>query len=453
MNVSLTMRITAAVAATLLGVVPSRGQTRVWTLDECISHALTHNIDIKRQELTLEEREISVSEAEWGFSPTVSASSGYNLATGRVLDETTYEYVENDTVGSSSSSVYGSMTIFNGFTRLRQLQRARLDQKSGFYDLETARNDVRASVTAYYMEVLSSREAVNEAEQIAELLESQCKNTEERLKAGRVTEADLLQIRAEFYSAMNDILTARNSYDMARLNLCQLIEIEDYTTFEVSEEETLMQAVPDSMVSSSEISLLIASRPEVMSAEIGVELARKDIQIARSSQWPSVSLSAGYGSGFSDARRKILLNDDGSYRYEAYPFFSQYMDNASSYVSLSLSIPIFSGMTVRNSIRRGKIALSEAEYALVAARKKVEKEYMQAYIDVRTAAERYRVSMEQAEYAEEAARQIGAKYEEGAADVLSYRAAISELATARYRMLSAKYEYIFKCRLLALYYR
>ena len=99
-------------------------QQRCWTLEECITHALEHNIEIKRQELVSEDRKTALSEARWSYVPTFSVGSGYTLSSGRVLDETTYDFVENETVGSSSVSVSGSIEVFAGLRKHRELQRA-----------------------------------------------------------------------------------------------------------------------------------------------------------------------------------------------------------------------------------------------------------------------------------------------------------------------------------------
>ena len=298
-------------------------QQRCWTLEDCISYALEHNIEIKRQELVSEDRQTSLSEARWSYAPTFSAGSSYSLSSGRVLDETTYDFVENETVGSSSVSVSGNIEVFAGLRKHRELQRAKLDLKAGLQDLESARYDLRANVTAAFLEVLCARESITEARQIVSMLEVQEEKTRIRVEAGKVTEADLLQITAQLYSARNDVLTAENDYDMARLELCQLLEIEDFRDFEAA--TSAADAMPV-LVPEDEGGILeaVGWRPEIKSAELGVELARKDLQIARSSYWPTVSLSAGYGTSHSGARQMMLQNPDGTFRYEAYPFFRQY---------------------------------------------------------------------------------------------------------------------------------
>lgn len=434
---------------TLLEVSGGHG---LWTLEDCIDYALEHNIEIKRQELVPDDRRSALSDARWSYVPSFSVGSSYSLSSGRVLDETTYDFVENETVGSSSLSLSGSMEIFAGLRKHRELQRAKLDLKTALLDLESARYDLRANVTAAFLEVLCAREGITEAEQIVSMLKVQHEKTSLKVEAGKVTEADLLQIEAQLYSAQNDVLTAKGGYDMARLELCQILEIEDFTGFEAdtSAADYMPSLIPEM---TGGIAEAVSWHPEIKSAELGVELARKDLQIARSYYWPSISLSAGYGTSHSDARQRMLQNPDGTFRYEAYPFFRQYADNASSYVSVSLNIPILSGLSARNGVRRSKTALKDAEYALAGIRKGIVKEYKQAEIDARTAYEKFLVAQRQVRAAEEAAKQIAAKYDSGAADILTYSTAVSELASARYQLLSAKYECVFKHRILNLLLR
>lgn len=429
----------------------SHAQQKKWTLEDCIAYALEHNTGIRRQALSVEGEEISLSEARWSYAPSFSASGGYSISTGRVLDQTTYSFIENETVGSSSASLSGSIDIFRGFRKHRELQRARLNLKAGAENLEAARKDLRMEVTSCYLQVLCAGAAVSEAEQIASMLETQTEKVRVRVEAGKVTEADLLQVRAKLYAARNDVLSAGADYDLARFDLCQLLEIDDFRNFEPDMPETAESpAMLPGDIGSHEES--VSGSPEVKSAQIAVEIARKNLQIARSSYWPGISLSAGYGSSHSGARQKALQNPDGTFRYEAYPFFRQYADNASSYVSLSISIPIFSGLSTRKGVKRAQLAVTDAEYALTETRKGVAKELFRAETEARTAQEKYMAAKEEAGYAEEAARQITVKYENGAADMLAYTTAISEFASARYRLVASKYECIFKLRLLEVLY-
>lgn len=420
-------------AGTLCAQTPSK----VWTLEECIDYALEHNIEIKRQELGVDDSEIGLSESRWDYAPSLSAGSSYSISSGRVLDQTTYEFIENNVVGSSSASVSGSVQVFSGMRRHYALKKAKASMKASLADLESVRQNVELSVTAAYLQILCDQENLASAREMASMLESQMEKIQAMVDLGRVTEADLLQIRSQHYAALNDVVAAEGQCRLSRMELCQLLEIQDWESFAIepieADDYDGMQLFP------STDSVSVESSPEYRSAEAGVEVARRNLQIARASYYPTLSLSAGYGTSYSGARQKAVQNPDGTYRYEAYPFFRQYLDNGSSYLSLSLNIPIFSGMSARNSVRRAKNASMDAQYALQTVRKQLSREYEQALIEYQISCRQYETAMKQLAYAEEAARMMMEKYNLGKTDFASWNTAMTELAKAKYALSNTTY--------------
>ena len=412
-----------------LGLTPREARSS-WSLEECISYALEHNIEIKRQELGVDDSETGLSESRWDYAPSLSAGTSYSISSGRVLDQTTYEFIENNVVGSSSASVSGSMQVFSGMRRHYALKKAKASMKASFADLESVKQDVELNVTAAYLQILCDQENLASAREMASMLESQMERIQAMVDLGRVTEADLLQIRSQYYAALNDVAAAEGQCRLSRMELCQLLEIQDWESFAIepikADDYDGMQLFP------STDSVSVESRPEYRSAEAGVEVARRNLQIARSAYYPTLSLSAGYGTSYSGARQKAVQNSDGTYRYEAYPFFRQYHDNGSSYLSLSLNIPIFSGMSTRNSVRRAKNISIDAQYALQSVRKQLSKEYEQALIEYQTSCRQYETAKEQLAYAEEAARMMTEKYNLGVIDICDLRNAFVDLLKSQY---------------------
>ena len=429
--------MTVILAMLAAGTLCAQTTSKAWTLEECIGYALEHNIEIKRQELGVDDSEIGLSESRWDYAPSLSAGSSYSISSGRVLDQTTYEFIENNVVGSSSASVSGSVQVFSGMRRHYALKKAKASLKASLADLESIRTDVELNVTAAYLQILCDQENLASAREMALMLESQMERIQTMVDLGRVTEADLLQIRSQHYAALNDVAAAEGQCRLSRMELCQMLEIQDWENFAIEPMEVNdydgMRLFP------SMDSISVESRPEYRSAEAGVEVARRNLQIARSSYYPTLSLSAGYGTSYSGARQKAVQNPDGTYRYEAYPFFRQYLDNGSSYLSLSLNIPIFSGMSTRNSVRRAKNASLDAQYALQTVRKQLSREYEQALIEYQTSCRQYDTAREQLAYAEEAARMMTEKYNLGKTDFTSWNTAMTELAKAKYAMGTMRY--------------
>ena len=212
---------------TLCACATAHAQERRWTLDECIARAYARNIEIKTQELTAEEKRIGLSEARWGYAPDISISNSYSLSTGRVLDPTTYEFVENKTVGGNSTSVGAGATLFGGLKNRYRLRRAQLDLRTSLLGVESTRRDVRLHVTAAYLEVLCAEETIRDAGQVVAELTAQEEKTARKVEVRKVTVADLLQIQSQLADAENDLLTARETMYAQELTVQQAAKAYD----------------------------------------------------------------------------------------------------------------------------------------------------------------------------------------------------------------------------------
>lgn len=427
-----------------------KDNTGTWTLEQCIDHALKNNIELKSERLSTEESKISLSDSKWAFAPSLSASTSYNISIGRVLDETTYDFVTNQVMGSSGTSISASLPLFNGLRSLRQLQYSKMSKEAASLNYKKAENDLTLNITAYFLETLCAQENIRNCESIVKSLKKQEELTAEKVKHGKVTTADLLQIQSQLADAENTLLSAMHSYNMARINICQILEITDFRSFNPKNDfnDSITSYVFNDYYDIMENT---GHMPEIRLAMKNISMSKKNIQIAKAQYYPALSLSAGYGTSYSNARQKAIANPDGSYTYRPYHFREQYADNASQYIAVSLSIPLFSNLSTINNVKRAKIELQRAEYALETAKKQLQKEMLQAVMDAETAWKKYEGSKKFLNSASEAARQITIKYETGAASVLEYNNVMTSLIEAQTQYLSSKYEYIFKMKVLSFY--
>lgn len=440
-------RISIVISLTISIAAASAQDRHVWTLEDCISYADEHSYDLQKLDLSIERNEIAVKEGKWAFVPSFSISSNYTMSTGRVLDPTTYQFVETSYTGNSSSSISGDITLFEGGKKSLALQKAKLALKQTNAQKKSAQFNLKENVISAFMDVLCSMEQMTIAKETASLVEAQLAHSKVMLDVGSITESDVLQLQSQLFSARNDISTANHSYALAKIVLCDLLEIKDYENFDVLPPERI--ELNQDLIDLDET---VERHPSYQSSVITEELATTDLKLAKAAMSPRLSLSAGYGSSFSDARKKAVQNEDGTLKYEAYPFLNQYADNASAYASLGLTIPILSGLSARSGVKRAAIAVKEAEIATAEIRKQIRKEILQAQADCSAAREQYTQALEEVKYAEEALRQITEKYNYGATGFLSWQTASVELAKARYLLTEKKYTYILKTEIMKLYY-
>jgi outer membrane protein len=136
---------------------------------------------------------------------------------------------------------------------------------------------------------------------------------------------------------------------------------------------------------------------------------------------------------------------------EAFGFPEQINENLSQSVSLGMNIPIFNRFSARYDYQRAKINQDRAMID------KKDREYIlwqqiqQSYNDVEAAAKSYSSSLSQVRAREESFRVIEKRYNNGAANFVDYQVAENDFYNAQSDLLRAKYDLIFKQKILDFY--
>src|SRR5690606_18323837 len=92
-----------------------------WTLDQCVAHALEHNLQLKNTVLDRESNQESYRQAIRDLLPSASASTDYTIRYGRSADPNTNDYVNTDFY-SNNYSLGGSLDLFRGFQKLNAIR-------------------------------------------------------------------------------------------------------------------------------------------------------------------------------------------------------------------------------------------------------------------------------------------------------------------------------------------
>lgn len=442
----------------LLCVSKVSGQ-QIWTLEQCIARAQSQNVSLKQQELDIQDAQIAVQQSKLDYIPSLGMNSGYNISMGRVLDPTTYEFIENNTVQDLNAAVSLSTELFAGFKKLYTKRRTELNLQSVLAGIEKVKNDLALSVTAAYLEVLLADENRRMAENKISLLKTQEIHTQQLVDGGKITVGDLLQVQTQLADAQMELLTAQNQLETASLEICHLLELEDYESFRAVSPDDINITDEQGRFRFGEIREAAQMLPQIKKAQLDIKVAEKDISIAKAAMYPTLSLNGGYGSSFSDVRQKVRIDGNGNpmvdvnnnLLYANYPFIDQIRDNASSYISLSLNIPIFGSRQAKKKVNINRIARQRAEYSLLLVEKQLDKDVQQAMINARTALQKYYSSKANVVTNEESFHYIQQKLNVSAVTYVDYQIALDNLMKAKSQLLQAKYEYILRKQIINFY--
>ncbi|GAA4276957.1 TolC family protein [Aquimarina mytili] len=424
---------------TLFGVLASQAQEKKWTLRECVEYAIENSISIKQSELDLETASLDKLAALGNFVPDVSGSGTLSSNTGANINPVTNTF-ETTTFSSFTTGVNVGLTLFDGLRNLRQLQRAKLNKLLSQYNLGKSKDDIALFVANSYLQILVNKESLKVIEKQHEITLEQLKRTKDLVDAGVLPQGDLLEIEATSADELTRIVQAENSVLIARVGLAQTLLIQDYENFDIAEQEYLVPSAEILNKSIDEIrSTAREARYEVQIAEQNKLLAEKDVQLARGSYYPTLNAFFGYNTRWSDNDtqrdfvEQLYLNDGFAY-------------------GLQLNVPILSGFSTRTNVKRNKINVTRTEFQLEQAKLDLDSNVYQAYLDAKGSAEAYEASLVSVKAQERAYEYAKNRYDVGLTNAFDFSQSKFRLENAQSQEVQNKFDYIFKLKVLELYF-
>jgi outer membrane protein len=250
-----------------------------------------------------------------------------------------------------------------------------------------------------------------------------------------------LEIRATAASERQQIVAADNMIQVSLISLAQLLLIKDYQTFDIEDEG---YDIVDESISDTDVYEIIAkakeNRAEVKIAEKNVELAAKDVELAKGVYLPTLSAFFGYDTRYSQANPPFLPLSD-----------QIYLNDGIGY-GLRLNIPVLNGFSARAGVQRSKINLENSRYQLEQAELDLESTVYQAYVDAKGSFKSYEAAQSALESQELAYDYAKERYDVGLTNAFDFSQSKLRYDNTRIELNRAKYDYIFKLKVLELYF-
>ncbi|MFW6309858.1 MAG: TolC family protein [Prolixibacteraceae bacterium] len=411
-----------------------------WSLQECIDYALENNIQIKRQALNTAYNENAVNQSKSDRLPNLNAGLSNNYSFGRSLNnQNVYEDVNSLQLNGYVSS---NLTLFNGFILQNSVDQSELDLLASVQELEKAKDDIILNVAASYLEILFAEELIEVSEAQIDVTQQQIVRTRQLVNAGSLARGALLEIEAQLAREELQMVNDQNRLQMSYLNLYQLLELPIEKSFKV-EEPTLPQIKADvTMANAFDVfKNALHVRPEIKAAQLRVESALEQLEIAKGERYPILSFGVNYNNQYYN-----VINND----FQA-AFSEQLKSNSRYAFGFRLEIPIFNRFQVQNNIDNSQLQIQDYKYRLQDTRNILRKDIEQAYTNALAALNRYLAADKAVESATEAFRYTEEKYNVGMINSVEYNQSKSNLTAAQSELVQARYEYIFRTKILDFY--
>lgn len=446
-----------------------------WSLRDCIEYALKNNITLKQSALDVKNAEIAKKDAFGAFLPGINASASHSWNIGLNQNITT-GLLENQTTQFTSAGLNANIAIYNGLQNQNRLSRARLQQMAAQLQLNKLQDDISLNVANAYLQILFNKENLKVQQEQLSNDKMQLRKVEETVNAGVLPRGDLLDAKATVALDEQRIVAAQNNLFLSKLSLAQLLQLDDYKSFDIADanydvpNSPTMQQKPETIIDKAK-----KERIELKIARTNLELAEKDIKIAKGAYQPSLNgfYSFSTRASYSDRIVGFQLNQnnptsiigivEGTNQNVIQPnysavlgkpesLFNQFSQYKGHNFGVQLNIPVFNGFSVRNNVARTKIALDRSKNALKLAETDLEQTIYTAVANAKGALNSYESSIAALDARKEAYNYAKEKFEVGMMNSFDFNQAQTLYANAQSEVLRSKYDYIFKVKVVEFYF-
>jgi outer membrane protein len=444
-----------------------------WTLQECVDYAIENNIQIRSSLLQTEVTKNNLNSSRWNYAPDLSLFNSTGWSFGLNIDPVTNIPTRNDRF-TSSLSLNSNWVLFDGGRKFNSIARNNHEYLASLYDLESIKNDITLNVTSAYLQTMLNKEILDIAIEQEGISQLQVEQTRKLVEAGSSPRGDLLQFQAQLARDEQNTVSARNALLIGKLQLANLLLLPEPEKFEIAQPEPRLPDAGWLAYQPGQVyTTALESQPSIKAAEERILSSEESIDLSQGGFFPTVSLQGRINTIYSDAIVEAIRTTDITYPTPAYDamgnvifipttqtipngfepkdFNNQLSDNLSQFVGLNISMPLFSQMQVKNNVQNAKIQYEISQLQLEQEKNQLKQTIYQAHADAKASYNSYLAAEKSIEASRESFNYARERYELGAINQFDYETAKNSLAVAQSEMLRAKYDYIFKLKVLEFY--
>jgi outer membrane protein len=394
-----------------------------WDLQTCIDYA-------KKSNIALNILRLNVLTAQQNYL-LARAAREPNLI-GDVTGAYTHSKNANPVIGgfqtqssfASDYSLSSGITIYNGNAINNNIKMANLQIQTANQTVIENELDITLQIVQDYLNILLAKENVVYIEDLVKSTTAQVDQGKQEYEVGTIAKNAYIELQAQLATDKYTLVTAQNAVRQNKVTLKQLLQLPYRDSFDIVTPDTVIatQAVPNL---DSVQAFALQNRPEIKLGQLGIDISRYNLSIAKAGYLPVLTASAELSTGYSNNG-----NND---------FVQQLDNNFFQQAGLSLSIPIFTKRQVKTNVENAKIQIEQSKLTLLGNQTGLSQTIEQAYINVLNAQSQYDAAVEELTANQEAFRVAAEELKVGAVNLVAYLQQKTLYTQAFQNYVQAKY--------------
>ena len=415
-----------------------------WTLRDCIQHALQNNITVRKNRISEESSQASLTQSKSALWPSLSFSTSHGVNYRPGQETESIRPVDGELVSTpntSWNSSYGinmNWTVWNGGINHKNVEAQEVTNEISRLATETSELTVQEQIVQLYVQIMYTKEAVKVNRSLVETARQQYERGQELHKEGQMSKADLVQLEAQYASAQYDVVNSETQVQNYIMQLKKLLQLDMDTDFNVTGEipadEDVMAAIPQA---ENVYEKALLTRPEIRSAEKSIESAELQYNIAKRGYYPTIGLNAG----ISDSHNSGSQNDVGK----------QMKNNLNMSASVSLSVPIWDQRRTSTNKQKALLQKTTAQLDLEDKKNSLSNTIEQFWLNAVTGQNRFVSAQAKCKSQQASYELVNEQFNNGLKNVVDVLQSRDNILAAEQDKLQSKYTFLLNLQLLKFY--
>lgn len=446
-----------------------------WSLTRCIEYATNNNLELSESELNQRMNELTFEQSKASRWPTVNGDIGLGNSYGRSVDPTSNQFV-NQGFLFNNMSLNSQVLLFGWFQKKNEIEQNQLKTQAANEAYAQLRDNIALNVANAYLRVLLAREQVNVSQELLKTDLAQLSQTKQFVSVGKLPQLNLEQMRAQVASDSSALINVQTEVQLALLQLRALLNLDYRQPFQIESpdlntEELLLNNDVQEPYKMYEIAQ--DNQHRIKAQYLNMLAAEKGVEQAKGLKYPSLSLggniSTSYSSQFKEVTGQTLIGQrelgsvevagtaypitspEYDFITTAIPYSRQLDNNLRSNIALTVSVPIFNGHQAKTNIERAQIGLYNQRIAMRREQQNLQQDVYTASLQAKAAQQKYSAANSQQLSAKRALDFAIKRYNIGMLPTFEYTQTQNNYNQASFNTLAAKYEMIFKMKVLDFY--
>jgi len=415
-----------------------------WGLQDCIDYALKNNIQIQKNRVSEEKGDVTLWNRKGALYPSLSFSTNQNM--GYRPFTQVMAVVQGDQVTTTANNVtyqgsYGlnaSVTLWNGGINYKNIKEQELQNEITKLQTEQSELSIQEQIAQLYVQIMFTKEALKVSEELLKTAQAQYDRGLEMQKQGQMAKADVVQLEAQLSSAKYDIANNRAQLENFKRQLKSVLELDINSDFDIKgdipSDDKVLAVIPNKL---DAYNLALANRPEIKGAELSIESANMQLDIAKRAHYPTVRASASLGSNHSSGSQ----NNWGT----------QMKSNLNMSAGVTVSVPIFDNRQIATNIRNAKLNQVNSQLDFLNKKTTLSNTIEQYWINANSNQQSYLAAKARVKSQEASYELLNEQFLNGLKNTVDVLQGRDNVINAEQSMLQSKYTTLLNIQLLKFY--